>query len=72
MNELEQLRQAGKDEESLIGQQMEENTKRREQIREECVRGEHINELFRHLEQVRTTQKKLEADSTLYEQRSNS
>ena len=35
------------------------------------MRGEHINELFRHLEQVRTTQKKLEADSTLYEQRSN-
>ena len=71
MNELEQLRQAGKDEESLIGQQMEENTKRREQIREESVRGEHINELFRHLEQVRTTQKKLEAESALYEQRSN-
>ena len=35
------------------------------------MRGEHINELFRHLEQMRTTQKKLEAESALYEQRSN-
>ena len=40
MNELEQLRQAGKDEESLIGQQqMEENTKRREQIRRRMCAG---------------------------------
>ena len=59
------------DDVSLIVLQMDENTNRREQIWVESVRGEHINVLLRHLEQVRTTQKKLEAESALYEQRSN-
>lgn len=70
MEELEQLRQAGQEEEQLTGQQLEENAKHREQVKEERVRGEHINELFRHLERIRDTQKKLEADSALYEQKS--